>query len=53
VSPDDLRAKRKKMFEEGHVCTDWWRGCPLCAARKAEIDAKYPVAPQDNPNAGA
>ena len=39
---DEVRAKRLAMWREGHCCTEWWKGCPLCAARRQEIDARYP-----------
>ena len=38
---EDRQAARKRMWEEGHKCSEWWT-CPLCAARRQEIDARYP-----------
>jgi hypothetical protein len=38
---EERRKKRREMWEEGHKCSHWW-DCPECAARAAEIDAKYP-----------
>ena len=40
MTEEERRRARVAMWREGHVCT--LDGCLQCAARKAEIDAKYP-----------